>query len=85
MEEIKTQVSRYIRIKVTPRCKTEGVISTLEDGTIKIGVHAVAEKGKANLSVLKVLAMHLQIKESELKIISGHTSQIKLIKINESS
>ncbi len=72
----------YLRIKVTPRARTQGILSTLADGTIKIGVHAVAEKGKANQAVIKVLANHFKIRENQIKIISGATEQIKLVRIN---
>ena len=71
----------YHRIKVTPRARKQGVLSTLEDGTIKVGVHAVAEKGKANQAVIEVLAEHFGIKQNQVHIISGHTDSIKLIRI----
>jgi uncharacterized protein (TIGR00251 family) len=71
----------YLKVKVTPRCKTEGVIGHLFDGTLKVGVFAVAENGKANESLIKVLAKHFHLKTNQVKIVSGHTSQIKLIKL----
>jgi len=47
------------------------------DGRVKVCVTAPAEKGKANKAVCKLLADRLGIRQSQVAILSGHTSRRK--------
>ncbi len=74
----------HIRVKVRPKSQKNEVGETLEDGTLKLQVKAPPEKGKANDAVVELLSSHYNVPKSAVKIISGHTSQIKLVRIDES-
>lgn len=74
---------KYFKVKVNPKSKQSCITSTLEDGTIKISVKSAPENGKANQEVIKVLASEYNLKESQLHLISGHTSSLKLFRIKE--
>lgn len=74
---------KYLRVKVNPKSKQSGITSTLEDGTIKISVKSAPENGKANQEVIKVLAEEYNLKQSQINLISGHTSSLKLFRIKE--
>lgn len=73
----------HLRIKVNPRSQKSEVTDKLEDGTLKVSLKSPPENGKANKELIEVLAKHFKVKKSQVKLITGHTSQIKLIRIDE--
>ena len=48
-----------------------------QNGMLKVSVTQVAEKGKANKSLLDVLAKGLNVKRSQIELISGETQSQK--------
>ena len=56
-------------------------INGVHNGRLKVAVTQVAEKGKANQQILKLLAKHLGISKSQLTLITGETSSQKSILI----
>lgn len=73
-----------IKVKVITKASVNTV--TKDDSGVymyKIKTTLVAEKGKANKKVLELLADYLQISSSQIRIVSGHKSNIKTIAINE--
>ncbi|MDD5198120.1 MAG: DUF167 domain-containing protein [Candidatus Gracilibacteria bacterium] len=71
----------YLRIKVTTKQPKTEYLSTLDDGTIKIRIKAVPEKGKANEELIRFLAEVLGIRKSTIEIIAGATDTVKLVRI----
>jgi uncharacterized protein len=55
----------------------------LPDGTWKIKVAASPEKGKANRALIEFLSEHLDVAKSRIRIMSGETSQVKRIHVDE--
>lgn len=74
----------YLRVKVQPKSCKSAVVGKMDDGTLKVRVKAVPEKGKANKEVIEILAKEYGVSKSDVEIVGGATDQIKLIKINES-
>jgi uncharacterized protein (TIGR00251 family) len=72
-----------IRVKVIPKSSKTGLAGYLPDGTWKIKVAAIPEKGKANRALLDFLAGHLGVAKSRIRITSGETSQLKRIHVAE--
>lgn len=73
-----------IRVHVTTRARAESVREEiLADGAIvyRVRVTTVPEDGKANETVIKVLAKTLGVAKSRLSILRGHRSRNKTIKI----
>ncbi|MBN2120719.1 MAG: DUF167 domain-containing protein [Candidatus Omnitrophica bacterium] len=68
-----------LKVRVVPRAKKEK-IEEFQQG-LKVYVTAPALEGKANKRLLEVLATHLKVKKSSLKIIKGQTSRDKIIEI----
>ncbi len=60
----------HLRIKVTTKQPKTEYISTLDDGTIKIRLKAVPEKGKANEELIRFLSKELKIQKDIIEIIS---------------
>ncbi len=50
--------------------------------TIKIRIKAVPEKGKANEELIKFLSKELSISKDQITIISGKSTQLKLIRFD---
>lgn len=72
---------RYFRIKVIPKSSKNEWVEPLEDGTLKIRIAAPPEKGKANAQLIKFLSKEWSVASDSIKIISGKSDSIKLIKI----
>jgi uncharacterized protein (TIGR00251 family) len=70
-----------IYIKVIPR-SSQSRVEKLEDGTYKVWVTVVPEKGKANKEVIKLLAKYFQVSKNQVEIVGGQTTRIKMIDIN---
>lgn len=68
-------------VKVVPGASSSKIVGWLGD-ELKIRISEAPEKGKANRAVVKLLAKHLEISASDIKIISGHSSSHKKLEIN---
>lgn len=68
-----------IQVKVKPNSRTEELVQE-RDGFI-VMVKEPPKKGKANRAVVKLLAQHFRVTQSQVKIVSGLRSRSKLIKI----
>jgi len=74
----------YLRIKVIPKSSKNEISEIIKDEegqTIKIRIKAAPEKGKANKELIKFLSKEFSIPKQNIEIISGKTSQLKLLKI----
>jgi uncharacterized protein len=72
----------YLRVKVLPNAGKTAFLDKMADGTVKIAVAAQPEKGKANQELIKFLATELGVRKYQIKVISGVSERIKLIKIS---
>ncbi len=71
-----------LRVKVVPRSSVSEVAGALADGTLKVRIAAVPEKGQANAELRQVLAQHYKVAPSAVTILKGHTSAVKLVRID---
>ena len=71
----------YLRLKIKPGMGKSEIKGELEDETIKINIAAPPEKGKANNELIRFLAGVFDVAKNSVKIISGKTDSVKLIKI----
>jgi uncharacterized protein (TIGR00251 family) len=69
-----------IYVKVSPRAGKNEVLK-ISEGEYKVKVTAPPEKGKANEKVIELLAYHLAVPKSSIKIVAGKTARIKIIDI----
>ena len=75
--------SELLLVKVTPGAKTNRV-KQIGPSEFKIWTSAVPEKGKANQVMRKLLAEHLDVTSSMVKIVRGEGSRHKLVTITDS-
>ncbi len=72
-----------IRVKVIPKSSKTELVGYLPDGTWKIKLAAAPEKGKANRALVEFLAERFGVAKSRIHIMSGETSQLKRIRVDE--
>ena len=70
-----------VQVKVKANCKTEEV--SQEGNTFIVKVKEPPKQGKANRALIKVLAQHLGVPKSQVRLISGFTGKDKVIEIVE--
>jgi uncharacterized protein (TIGR00251 family) len=70
-----------IPVKVIPRAAKTECSGFLEDGSLKIKLAAVPDKGKANAELRRFLAELFEIDHREVSIVSGETSPRKLVRL----
>ncbi|HEX6897983.1 MAG TPA: DUF167 domain-containing protein [Bryobacteraceae bacterium] len=73
-----------LRVKVIPKSSRTELAAVLPDGTWKVKVAAAPEKGKANQALCEFIAKKLNVSKSRVRIVSGETSAIKRIRVDES-
>lgn len=71
----------YLRIKVTTKQPKTEYLNTLDDGTIKIRLKAVPEKGRANEELIRFLSEELGVRKNSIEIIAGASDTVKLVRI----
>ena len=69
-----------ITVKVITRAHAN-IVKKSEDGTYKVYVTVIAEKGKANTAVQKLLAKYFGVSKTSVQILRGKTARIKQIVI----
>ena len=71
---------RIINIRVIPRARQNRVEQTAADA-YRIHTTSVPADGAANDAVIKMLAKHLGVPKTSIKIIRGQTSRDKVIEL----
>ncbi len=67
-----------LRLRVKPGAKKNGLLG-IYDGALKLGVNSRPERGKANRSVLRLLARKLSLAVSEIDLVAGASSPDKIV------
>jgi uncharacterized protein (TIGR00251 family) len=68
-----------IQVKVKPGSKTEGV--SQEGDNLVVKVKEPPREGRANQAVIKLLAAHFGVPQSQVRILSGLRSRSKLVEV----
>ena len=71
-----------IFIKVVPNSHKNS-IEEFQDNIWKVRIQAPADKGKANEELIKFLSSLLGLPKNEIRILSGHSSRLKKIEIDD--
>lgn len=85
LEPLRSELERAGRlsltVKVIPKASRTEIASILADGSIKLKVAAVPEKGKANTAICEFLAHEFGVAKSSVSIVRGAAASTKLIRI----
>lgn len=68
-------------VRVRPHSAATQLTSVMEDGSLKIDVAAPAEDGRGNVMLVKFLGEQFVVPASSVKILSGKTARLKLVRI----
>lgn len=80
-KKLLTEGKLTFRVKVVPRAAKSELVGVLEDGSLKVKLAAVPEKGKANEELRQVLAGVFGVPRNQVEIIAGETSARKLVRV----
>ncbi|MCX5993132.1 MAG: DUF167 domain-containing protein [Chloroflexi bacterium] len=72
-----------IKVRVTPRSSRDEVVKTGDDYVVR--VKAQPREGKANESVIKLLAEYFGVTRSSVRITSGLSGRNKIVEIRTAS
>jgi uncharacterized protein (TIGR00251 family) len=74
-----------LTVRLTPKGGRDAVdgIETLSDGraVLKARVRALPEDGEANAALIKLIAKAVGVSASRITVQSGHTSRLKVLKL----
>lgn len=70
-----------LKIRVIPKSQRSEWAGQMGDGTWKLKLAAVPEKGKANEALVRFLAGELGVARGAVEIVAGASSQNKLVRI----
>lgn len=71
-----------VNILIKPNSTKGPLVELQPDGSLVVFVEEVPEKGKANDALIKVMADHLDLPKSCIKIVKGNTSRHKIIEFD---
>ncbi|WP_084396708.1 DUF167 family protein [Henriciella aquimarina] len=78
-----------LTVRVTPNASADAILGRMVDDAgrefLKVKVRAVPEGGKANRAVEKLLAKRLKLAKSAVRVVTGETSRIKGVDIEDPS
>ena len=69
-----------IFVRVKPKSKKE-YIKKIDENHFIVAVKEIPEKGKANEAVIKAISLYFKTNRSNVKIISGNNSKLKIIEV----
>lgn len=72
----------HLRLRVIPKSPRTCWAGVLDDGTVKLRLHAVPEKGKANEELIRFLAGEMGVQRSQVCIVAGLSSHSKQVRIS---
>ena len=85
LEDLRATLKRdrklTLSVKVIPKASRNEIVGFLEDGTMKLKVHAVPEKGKANAEICEFLAVEFGVSKRNVEVVRGDTSAHKQVLI----
>lgn len=65
-----------VDVKAQPGARREGIVG-VQGGRLKVAVTQVAERGRANEALMAALAEGLELRKSQIELVSGGTNPLK--------
>lgn len=70
-----------VLVRARPHAAKSKFVDVLDDGSLKIDIAAPAEEGRGNVLLAKFVGELFDVPASRVKILSGKTARLKLIRI----
>lgn len=77
---MKSATGTIFRVRVQPGASKNEIVGVHQD-TLKIRISAPPVEGKANRALVQFLAEQLEVRRSQVEILSGHATRRKTIHI----
>ncbi len=77
------RVPTVVRATITPNSRKGPLVEVLDDGTMRLYVRAPAVEGKANKAAIELLAAHLGVSRSAVRLTGGATSRFKRFEVDD--
>jgi len=71
-----------LSVRVRPGARRDEVVSWMADGTLKVGVSAPPEEGRANRALIALLARSLGVNARQVRVTRGASSRAKTIEVD---
>jgi uncharacterized protein (TIGR00251 family) len=81
-KKLQAEGSVTIELRVRPNAKQTRVTATMDDGSVKVELAALAEGGKANEALVHFLSESLGVPSSCVELLRGHGSRRKIVRIS---
>ena len=69
-----------VQVRVKPNSR-QARIERSPDGTLTVWLHSPPAEGRANRELIERLAEYFQVPRTQVRIVSGASSRIKLVEI----
>lgn len=77
-------MSRRYTVKVKPRARRNQVAAAAEAGAdFVVETTALPAEGAANEQVVRLLAKHLGVAPSRMRLVTGHRARVKIVEVDE--
>lgn len=71
-----------ISVHIKPNSRHREEVVKNDDDTLTVYIKAPAIEGRANAAAIKLLAKHLKVASSNVKLVRGATSKYKIFEID---
>ena len=80
-QRLKSEGKLTLQIRVIPRSPATAWAGLMADGSVKLKIAAVPEKGKANEELVRFLAREFHVARDHIEIVAGASSHSKLVRL----
>ena len=80
VEKGQPALATRFRVKVQARAR-RNELAGIQSGVLRVKVTAPPVEGKANQAVVVLLAAHLRVSKSSIRIVSGEHAPLKLVEV----
>ena len=77
----KTRNGITIEVKVDPRSSQKGIAGVMGGSIVKVKLTAPPVDGAANEQLIEVIAEEFKVRKSQVKVIRGKSSKVKVVEI----
>lgn len=68
-----------LTLRVIPKSSKNEVVGLMADGSLKVKIAAVPEKGRANAAICEFLAAEFGVPKRNVEIVLGQTASVKQV------
>ncbi len=82
-KQLQAKGSIRFKVKIIPKSQRNEIVGTLGEDILKIRIAATPVKNKANEELVSFLSDILEVPKSQVTIVSGPTSPLKIIDVQK--